>query len=131
MNIRLSVNRTVDTPFIPLSLLLSRSPSQQFMCLIKPFIPPRTFFPSERPSSEITHSTHNGVCSYRLSTERPGTHICSRIPQTINNSLPMFKSNFSDKVLTIKKKEIVRRLSHSGDLEKSFSPSFSAASRFL
>lgn len=87
------------------------------------------FFPSERPSSEITHSTHNGICSYRLGTERPRTHICSRIPQTINNSLLMFKSHFSDKVLTIKRNKLRRcwrgRLSHPGDVGKSFSQSFS------
>lgn len=94
----------------------------------KPFIPPRTFLPSELPSREITHSMHNGICSYRLGTERPRTHICSRIPQTINNSLLMFKSHFSDKVPTIKRNKLRRRwrgrLSRPGDVGESFSQSF-------
>lgn len=126
--------------FTPLFFLFSFSPSLTLsfslvhMC-DKPFIPPRTFFSSTRPSSQITHSTHNGVCSYRLSTERPRTYICSGVLQTINNSRLMFKSNFSNKVLTIKRNKLrsSRRSchSHSGDAGKSFSQSFFATSRFL
>lgn len=49
---------------------------------------------------------NNGICSYRRSAERTRTHICSRIPQTINNSLLPFKSNFSDKVSTIRRNKL-------------------------
>lgn len=49
---------------------------------------------------------NNGICSYRRSAERTRTHICSRIPQTINNSLLPFKSHFSDKVSTIRKNKL-------------------------
>ncbi len=108
---------------------LSCSLSRQFMCLINYLSLQGRFFPSGRLSSEITHSTHNGICSYRLSAERPRTHICSWIPQTINNSLLMFKSHFSDKVSTIKRNKLRRRwrgrLSHPGDVRKVFLRVFS------
>lgn len=106
MNILLDTN-CCTRPILTAFHIFSRSLSFSTVHVSdKPFIPPRTFFPSKHPSSEITHSTHNGVCSYHLSTERPRTHICSRIPQTINNSLLMFKSHFSDKVLTIKRNKL-------------------------
>lgn len=111
----------IYTSFFPPFLALSFSTVHT---CDKPFIPPRTFCPSTRPSSQITHSTHNGVCSYLLSTQRPRTYICFGIPQTINNSPLMFKSNFSDKVLTIRGNKLRRsgrrRLSRSGDAGKSF-----------
>lgn len=97
-------------PSLFLSSSFRHSPSRQFTCLINYLSLQGRFSPSNRPSSQITHSTHNGVCSYLLSTERPGTHICSPIPQTINNSLLAFKSHFSDKVLTIKSNKLCRGL---------------------
>lgn len=125
---------STEAYFLPLSLFFSLhfslSPSRQFTCLINHLSLQGRFLPSERPSSEITHSSHNGACSYRLSTERPRTHICSRIPQTINNSLLMFKSHFSDKVSTIKRNKLRPaaaeggRLSRSGDTGKSFFSEF-------
>lgn len=57
---------------------------------------------------------NNGICSYRRSAERTRTHICSRIPQTINNSLLPFKSHFSDKVSTIRGNKLRLRLKERG-----------------
>lgn len=61
---------------------------------------------------------NNGICSYRRSAEPTRTHICSQIPQTINNSLLPFKSHFSDKVSTIRRNKLRLRLEERGGAEE-------------
>lgn len=81
-------------------------PSRQFTRMINHLslqgrVPLRSIHPVK-----LCTPHNNGICSYRRSAEPTRTHICSRIPQTINNSLLPFKSHFSDKVLTIRRNKL-------------------------